>query len=73
MMPGISGFEVLEVLQRNTDTARIPVLVVTAKQVTPHERDVLRSNPEHVIHIVEKAGFNQVRFIAEVRRALLLN
>jgi PAS domain S-box-containing protein len=71
MMPGISGFEVLEVLQRNTDTARIPVLVVTAKQVTPHERDVLRSNPEHVIHIVEKAGFNQVRFIAEVRRALL--
>jgi CheY-like chemotaxis protein len=71
MMPGMSGFDVVEVLQRNTDTARIPVLVVTAKQVTAHERDALSSNPDHVIHIVEKAGFNQVRFIAEVRRALL--
>jgi hypothetical protein len=42
-----------------------------AKQVTAHDRDVLSSNADHVIYIVEKAGFNQVRFIAEVRRALL--
>ena len=30
MMPQVSGFDVVEALQRNTDTARIPILVVTA-------------------------------------------
>ena len=71
MMPEVSGFDVVEALQRNTDTARIPILVVTAKQITAQDRAALNSNPGKVIHIVEKAGFNRVRFIAEVRRALL--
>jgi signal transduction histidine kinase/DNA-binding response OmpR family regulator len=71
MMPGVSGFEVVEALQRNSNTARIPILVLTAKEVTALDRAVLNSNPGKVIHIVEKAGFNRIRFIAEVRRALL--
>jgi DNA-binding response OmpR family regulator len=71
MMPDVSGFEVVEALQRNTDTARIPILVVTAKQITALDRAALNRNPDNVINIVEKAGFNSVRFVAEVRRALL--
>ena len=34
MMPDVNGFDVVEALQRNADTARIPILVVTAKQIT---------------------------------------
>ncbi len=71
MMPDVSGFDVVEALQRNSDTARIPILVVTAKQVTAQDRAALNCNPDKVIHIVEKARFNRARFIAEVRRALL--
>jgi CheY-like chemotaxis protein len=71
MMPEVSGFDVVEALQRDTDTARIPILVVTAKQITVQDRATLNSNPDKVIHIIEKTGFNQGRFIAEVRRALL--
>ncbi|MDB5968468.1 MAG: hybrid sensor histidine kinase/response regulator [Hydrocarboniphaga sp.] len=71
MMPDVSGFDVAEALQRNADTARIPILVVTAKQITARDRAALSSHPDKVIHIVEKALFNSVRFIAEVRRALL--
>jgi PAS domain S-box-containing protein len=71
MMPEVSGFDVVEALQRNTDTARIPILVVTAKQITALDRAALNRNPGKVINIVEKAGFNSVRFVAEVRRALL--
>jgi PAS domain S-box-containing protein len=71
MMPGINGFDVVQALQRNTDTARIPILVVSAKQLTAQDRGALSANPDQVIHIIEKAGFNQVQFIAEVRRALL--
>jgi CheY-like chemotaxis protein len=70
MMPEVNGFDVAAALQANPDTARIPILVVTAKQITPKDRAVLNSNPAKVIHIVEKAGFNRAHFVSEVRRAL---
>jgi CheY-like chemotaxis protein len=33
MLPGISGYDVLEELQRDTETTSIPVLVLTAKSL----------------------------------------
>jgi len=53
MMPDISGFDVVEALSRAPETARIPILVLTAKQVTPLDRATLNRNPENVIHIVK--------------------
>ena len=70
MMPEVNGFDVVEALRHNADTARIPIVVVTAKQITAQDRAALNRDPDKVIHIVEKAGFNKLRFIAEVRRAL---
>ncbi len=71
MMPQVNGFEVVEVLQRNPATAHIAILVVAAKTITAMDRAALSNNPDQVINIVEKSVFCQVRFIAEVRRALL--
>jgi PAS domain S-box-containing protein len=71
MMPEVSGFDVVEALQRDSNTAHIPILVVTAKQVTALDTATLNAHPGKAIRIVEKAGFNRVGFIAEVRRALL--
>ncbi|MDB5839523.1 MAG: hybrid sensor histidine kinase/response regulator [Herminiimonas sp.] len=70
MMPEVNGFDVVEALQRTAETADIPIVVVTAKQVTAQDRATLNSNPDNAIRIVEKAGFNRVGFLAEVRRAL---
>ncbi len=70
MMPEMSGFDVVKALQGAADTAAIPVLVVTAKLITPQDRAQLNANPGNVIDIVEKAGFNNERFIADVRRTL---
>jgi DNA-binding response OmpR family regulator/nitrogen-specific signal transduction histidine kinase len=70
MMPEISGFDVVEALSRDAETSCIPVLVLTAKQVTPMDRATLNSNPDNVIHIVKKAGFDRIGFMSEVRRAL---
>jgi CheY-like chemotaxis protein len=70
MMPEVSGFDVVEARQRDTATASIPVLVVTDKQITAEDRAVLNRTPGKVIHVVEKSGFNSVRFLAEVRRTL---
>ncbi len=71
MMPQVNGFDVVETLHRNPATAHIAILVVTAKTITAMDRAALTSTPEQVIKIVEKSGFSQSRFIAEVRRALL--
>jgi PAS domain S-box-containing protein len=70
MMPEVSGFDVVAALQHNPSTVGIPILIVTAKQITADDRAALNSHPDIVIHIVEKSGLNQARFIAEVRRAL---
>ena len=67
MMPEVSGFDVVEALNEHPDTARIPILVVTAKQITAEDRATLNGN---VTTIMEKAGFDADRFMAEVRRAL---
>ena len=70
MMPDVSGFDVIEALQLDAETARIPILVVTAKQISAIDRAALNCNPENIIHIVEKSGFNRGTFLAKVRRAL---
>jgi PAS domain S-box-containing protein len=70
VMPGMSGFELVQTLQRTPSTAHIPIVVVTAKQITATDREALRSNSGAVLEIIEKAGFNRVGFVNEVRRAL---
>lgn len=71
MMPEVSGFDVVEALQRDPQTAGIPILVVTAKQITARDREALNHNLDNVIQFVEKGSFNQARFLDEVRRAIL--
>ena len=67
IMPEVSGFDVVAALQEKPETARIPILVVTAKHVTPAERHRLNG---YVMSIMEKANFDRDRLISEVRRAL---
>ncbi|HEX7668725.1 MAG TPA: response regulator, partial [Polyangiaceae bacterium] len=67
MMPEVNGFDVVEALHDRPKTARIPILVVTAKQTTAEERAKLSG---YVTTIMEKADFDVDRFAAEVRRAM---
>ncbi|MEO8090087.1 MAG: response regulator [Gemmatimonadales bacterium] len=67
MMPEVNGFDVVAALNGHPDTARIPILVVTAKMITAEDRAKLSRS---VAAIVEKAGPDSDRFIAEVRRAV---
>jgi len=67
MMPEVNGFDVVEALRERADTTRIPILVVTAKQITAEDRAML--NPLAAT-IMEKTELSSDRFTAEVRRAL---
>jgi CheY-like chemotaxis protein len=70
MMPEVNGFQVVEALRQDPITASIPILVVTAKEITEDDRRALETSQETAIHIVDKAGFDRNAFLAEVRRAL---
>jgi CheY-like chemotaxis protein len=66
MMPEVNGFDVVEALKKHPDTARIPILVVTARQNTAEDRAKLHG---YVTAIMEKGEFDRARFTDEVRRA----
>ena len=66
-MPEVNGFEVAEALKAAPATAQIPIIVVTAKDLTPADRAQLNG---HVLEIVGKAEFNHGRFMSEVERAM---
>lgn len=70
MMPDVSGFDVVDALQGDPRTSGVPIIVVTAKAVTPRDRAILNSGHKRDLRIVEKAGFNRTDFMSEVRRAL---
>jgi len=70
MMPEVTGFDVVEALGRDAETARIPIVVVTAKQITHEDRARLNG---YVEAIMEKTEFGRERFAGEVRRALSLH
>jgi CheY-like chemotaxis protein len=67
MMPDISGFDVVEALREWPETSGIPILVVTATEITSEDRARLNG---YVAAIMEKASFDRDRFTAEVRRAM---
>ena len=67
MMPEVNGFDVVDALRNDSATAAIPIIIVTAKQLTDEDR---RSLNGFVTAVLEKASFNHGRFLNEVRRAL---
>ncbi len=66
-MPEVNGFDVVEALKADTSTASIPVMILTAKQITTEDK--MRLNGD-VKKVMEKSEFNHGRFIGEVRRAM---
>ena len=67
MMPEVNGFEVVEVLKRDPTTAAIPIVVVTAKQVTVADRARLGAD---VLKVIEKSDLNQRQLISEIAQAM---
>lgn len=67
MMPGVNGFDVLQALYKNPETSGIPVLVVTAKELSSEERKQLNG---HIVDIMKKSSFSKTDFLREIHRAI---
>ena len=67
MMPKVTGFDVVDALRVQPDTADISIIIVTAKDLTTEDRHKLNG---YVTSVLEKTDFDRNRFTAEVRRAM---
>jgi len=64
MMPEMDGFTVIEELRKKQETATIPVIVVTAKELTPDEKSRLGG---HIQALLQKGDFLNDEFLEEVK------
>jgi signal transduction histidine kinase/CheY-like chemotaxis protein len=63
MMPGTDGFQVLEAIRRSEAWRDVPVVIVTAKDLTRDELVWLRTNAEGMFH---KGAYNRRELIAVI-------
>lgn len=67
MMPRMDGFEVIERLRTNPDTRDLPIIVISAKELTDEETMRLK---ESVTLILRKQGFDGDHLVQEIRHIL---
>jgi CheY-like chemotaxis protein len=67
MMPKMDGFQVLEAMEADEDLCRIPVVVVTAKELTTSEKQRLGGQ---IQMLLEKGDFTDEDLLHEVLDAL---
>lgn len=68
MMPEMDGFEFIQQLRRRDEWKLIPIIVVTAKDLTLEERGVLNG---HVSRILQKGSYDREDLLTEVSRLVI--
>ena len=68
MMPEIDDFQVLEQIRSSGQTAELPVLVLTAKELTSEERARLTHN--HIQELIQKGNVDREQLVASVGNLL---
>jgi len=67
LMPEMDGFIFIEELRRRPDCRHVPVIVVTAKDLTEEDRRRLNG---HVIQILQKGGYSTQELLDEIQELL---
>lgn len=67
MMPVMDGFQFLSLMRQNPDFLDIPVVVITAKDLTPEERQRLTGS---VSQIIQKGAVDRERLLRDITAKL---
>jgi len=67
MMPDMDGFQVMDALQTKKETKDIPIIVITAKELTPAENKRMKG---HIHSLMQKGDFMNDDLLDEVRALL---
>jgi signal transduction histidine kinase/DNA-binding response OmpR family regulator len=65
MMPGLSGFDVADALKEDPRTMNIPILVLTSKEITSEDRELLHAK---VSSFVQKGNSASEHLLRELKR-----
>jgi CheY-like chemotaxis protein len=68
MMPEMDGFELVEQLRQNPAWLKIPIIVLTAKDITVEERSQLQGR---VQTIFQKGGYRREQLLKEIQELLM--
>lgn len=67
MMPEMDGFEFIELVQQKKEWRSIPIIVTTAKDITPDERKQLNGKVETIL---KKGRFNQKQIYQAIKQRI---
>ncbi|MBZ0277812.1 MAG: pyridoxal-phosphate dependent enzyme, partial [Anaerolineae bacterium] len=67
MLPEMDGFSILEAMRGDANLREIPVIVLSAKELTQQERDTLANQ---IISIMTKASLDRKKFLDTIHKAL---
>ena len=67
MMPEMNGFEFVTAIREKEAWRKIPVVVVTAKDITPEDQMRLEGNVRKIFH---KATYTREELVGEIRSAM---
>ena len=65
MMPGMDGFELLEALKADEKVSNVPVIVISAKELTVSERERLS---DRIDKLMQKGDFTDEELLEEILR-----
>ena len=65
MMPDVSGFDVIETLRKHPKAKGIPIIVCSAKDITPEDKKVLNGN---ILAIVQKSTHTKEDLLAAIKK-----
>ncbi len=66
-MPVMDGFQMIAELHKHEDWRKIPVVVISAKELTPEDRQLLQG---HVKKILQKGDFSREELMREVQQSV---
>ncbi len=65
MMPDVSGFDVVEKLRTHPSAKGIPIIICSAKDITPEEKKVLNGN---ILAIVQKGAHTKEDLLSAIKK-----
>ncbi|SMC16679.1 GAF domain-containing protein [Desulfacinum hydrothermale DSM 13146] len=68
MMPDVSGLDLLERIRQRSDLQEVPVLVLTAKELTAQDWERLESN--HIFQLIPKGDVDGTELLEKIRTML---